>query len=371
MKKIAFFTERLKSGFGVDNVVNEQANLLSGKHEVVVFTTNIDNDFVKKAKYPIYKLDIPLSFNPIKQDLISYRKFKNYSHFFKLFDTFVIHTPTFNSWSPLLSKLGKLITYYYGNSPSYGYKFPNNLRKDIYDISEKKFYFNFSEHIFTISNFLKDQLPKKVQNKTIVNYLGKEHVTRIKKSITNNDLLKFKKKYFIEDDEKIFIYVGRLDYKNNPYKNTGQLIKINRFFKKIYKNKFRLIAIGVPENNIEIEFFNNRISLISNASNKQLVCAYLLSHVYLTPSLWEGFNLPILEAQALGLPVVAYNVGAHSEVVNNRKSGFLVDDFSEFLKKLLLLSNNNQLRNKLSYEAKINSNNFSWNKNVRLIEKYL
>jgi len=111
--------------------------------------------------------------------------------------------------------------------------------------------------------------------------------------------------------------------------------------------------------------------LISNASNKQLVCAYLLSHVYLTPSLWEGFNLPILEAQALGLPVVAYNVGAHSEVVNNRKSGFLVDDFSEFLKKLLLLSNNNQLRNKLSYEAKINSNNFSWNKNVRLIEKYL
>jgi len=371
MKKIALITERLKQGFGVDNVVNEQANLLSDKYKVVVFAIDIDNNFVKNAKYAIYKLNIPLSFNPVKQDLISYIKFKDYNHFFKLFDTFIIHTPTFNSWSPLLCKLGKLITYYYGNSPSYGYRFPNNLRKNIYDTSENGFYFNFSEHIFTISNFLKNQLPKRFQNKTIVNYLGKEHISRVKNSITSNDLIEFKKKYFIKDNEIIFTYVGRLDYKNNPYKNTMQLLKINSFFKKKLKNKFRLITIGIPENNIEKEFFSNGVSVISNASNQQLVCSYLLSKVYLTPSLWEGFNLPLLEAQALGLPVVAYDIGAHNELVNNGKTGFLVNNFSQFLKKLLLLSNNNPLRDKLSYEAKINSNNFSWDKNVRLLNKYL
>ena len=37
-------------------------------------------------------------------------------------------------------------------------------------------------------------------------------------------------------------------------------------------------------------------------------------HVVVSPSLWEGFNLPLVEAQALGTLALAFDTGAHAEV---------------------------------------------------------
>lgn len=36
--------------------------------------------------------------------------------------------------------------------------------------------------------------------------------------------------------------------------------------------------------------------------------------LFLSPSLWEGFNLPVVEAQALGVPSMLFDAGAHPEV---------------------------------------------------------
>ncbi|MEK6876320.1 MAG: glycosyltransferase family 4 protein, partial [Nanoarchaeota archaeon] len=60
-------------------------------------------------------------------------------------------------------------------------------------------------------------------------------------------------------------------------------------------------------------------------------------NVYVSASLWEGFNLPAAEAQACGKKVVAFNIGSHPEIVKN---GILVekgniDKFAESVIKLL------------------------------------
>ena len=49
----------------------------------------------------------------------------------------------------------------------------------------------------------------------------------------------------------------------------------------------------------------------------------------MTASLWEGFNLPVAEAQACGKKVVAFDVCSHPEVVKN---GLLIekDDINAF-----------------------------------------
>ena len=48
---------------------------------------------------------------------------------------------------------------------------------------------------------------------------------------------------------------------------------------------------------------------------------YSACDCYVTASLWEGFDMPVVEAQACGKSVVAYDVCSHPEVV---KKGILV-----------------------------------------------
>ena len=61
-------------------------------------------------------------------------------------------------------------------------------------------------------------------------------------------------------------------------------------------------------------------------------------HVIVAPSIWlEPFNFTILEAMAMGKPVVATNIGGHPELVVDKKTGFLVDSIPEMFSCLKLL----------------------------------
>ncbi|MEK7458185.1 MAG: glycosyltransferase family 4 protein [Patescibacteria group bacterium] len=369
--KIALFTERLKLGFGVDLVVHEQAKRLSKNHEVVVFAIETDQAFISDASYAIYPLHIPLSFNPIKQDLNSYMWYSVYEHLFDSFDVYIIHTPTFNAWIPRLSKKAPLFVYYYGNSPSYGYPFPKNYRKSIMDFTENNFYFNYATKVFTISEYLKKQLPMKIQKKTQVLYLGTEHITHRKKYDAVKEMKKFKRKYFIRNNERLITYVGRLDYKNNPYKNTKELLKVHDYVKEKYGSSIKIFALGIPENNIEKRFFKRGLNIIPNAPTEDLISALRLSYMYISPSKWEGFNLPLVEAQSVGTPVVCYKVAAHPEVVKDGKTGFLARSERQMMDNIKYLLNNPKIRKKMSDECLIFAKTFSWEKNVEILESAL
>ena len=53
-----------------------------------------------------------------------------------------------------------------------------------------------------------------------------------------------------------------------------------------------------------------------------LLCEYLSNaKILITASLWEGYGRPVMEAEALGIPAVSYDVGAHKR---NTKKGICV-----------------------------------------------
>jgi len=84
---------------------------------------------------------------------------------------------------------------------------------------------------------------------------------------------------------------------------------------------------------------------------------------YCLASLGEAYNMTILEAQACGKPVLLFNAGAPPEIVQDEKTGILIepDDISEYAQKIKLLSFNKALREKMGAAAKAWAKKFDWN----------
>src|SRR5437773_3551424 len=90
--------------------------------------------------------------------------------------------------------------------------------------------------------------------------------------------------------------------------------------------------------------------------------ALKLCDVYITATRWEGFNLPLAEAQAMGRPCVAYAVGAHPEVVG--PGGVLVRTQDEFVAAVERLAADAALRTRMGEAAAEWATRFRWDRSA-------
>ena len=84
--------------------------------------------------------------------------------------------------------------------------------------------------------------------------------------------------------------------------------------------------------------------------------------VFISTSKMELFGLAAVEAQASGLPVVAFDICSFPEIIKNGKSGFLIDygNLEEMCKKILEIINNKSLKEEMSINAVENAKRFLW-----------
>ncbi len=59
------------------------------------------------------------------------------------------------------------------------------------------------------------------------------------------------------------------------------------------------------------------VHLITNATNRMVESILAVSDIFVSASRWEGFGMPLVEAQGVGLPSIAYRLWSHPEVVAN------------------------------------------------------
>ena len=136
------------------------------------------------------------------------------------------------------------------------------------------------------------------------------------------------------------LYLGS----NHKRKNIDGLKKAFKILKEEYKIKHELILVGAERHVSEEE----KRELLNNAE------------IFVYPSFYEGFGLPVLEAQKVGVPVIASNVSSFPEILGN--SALLVNpnnpnEIAEAVYKVLIDEN---LRNDLIKKGLENINRFSW-----------
>lgn len=112
---------------------------------------------------------------------------------------------------------------------------------------------------------------------------------------------------------------------------------------------------------------DQKIKFLGYVDKKELPSLYSGAKVFIYPSLYEGFGLPVLEAMACGCPVISSNQGSLKEIVN--QAALLVDTQTEedITSKLTQIFIDEELRKILIEKGLENVRKFDWDKSAKKI----
>ena len=91
------------------------------------------------------------------------------------------------------------------------------------------------------------------------------------------------------------------------------------------------------------------------------------SKIVLMTSRWEGTPMSVLEALALGVPVVSTPVDGILDLIKNNQNGYISDDDDELAFQALRIINDEKLRNKMSETAMKESERYNSINNYKKI----
>ena len=121
--------------------------------------------------------------------------------------------------------------------------------------------------------------------------------------------------------------------------------------------EFNFLMAG--HGNLEIERDLRNLRLVIGADVSKILSA---SDILLNTSASEGLSFSIIEAQQCGVPVISFNVGGNSEIIDNGKTGYLVNTLEDMIlktkelalqsKKRKIFSKNAMRKNTKRYSAR-------------------
>jgi len=117
--------------------------------------------------------------------------------------------------------------------------------------------------------------------------------------------------------------------------------------------------------------FRGDIVFMGHVPWEEMWNLYAAADVFVFPSFLESFGLPMVEAMASGLPIVASDTPVNREICQD--AAVYVDTFSaaELAEKMALLVEDQQLAATLSKRAVSRSRDFTWDRHVREVIQLL
>ena len=224
------------------------------------------------------------------------------------------------------------LTDYYHNTVVVGhdlYYLNHRGRSTIEQLYMKKMYnlFNKSKFIITDSEFTKKEFTRRLQiNKDKIKVVYPYFDSSIFHPGESNirDILN------IGENEKILLSVAG----DQPNKNIETVIRLL----KLLPDNYKLIRVGRNFGTIKLASELNlgkRVIFLGNVDSDMLANLYRGSDIFIFPSLFEGFGIPVLEAMASGIPVITSDRASLPEVVGD--AGIVCDPFDlKFMRNSIL-----------------------------------
>ena len=129
-------------------------------------------------------------------------------------------------------------------------------------------------------------------------------------------------------DKTIVISTGRLEYVKGF---VFALLGIQQLVQKGIDLEYRIVGGGKDEDFLRFLILRlgleNHVSLLGPLSPEKVRLELLQADIYLSSSLSEGISNAVLEAMAIGLPVVSTNVGGMPEVIQTEITGLLIEPY--------------------------------------------
>ena len=129
-----------------------------------------------------------------------------------------------------------------------------------------------------------------------------------------------------------------------PHKNVHGLVKaFGRILSVIPHNLVIVGGPGLGESSLQgaLETLPDpeRVTRLSHVSEDELIALYQSASLFVFPSLYEGFGLPVLEAMMANVPVVTTRCGSIPEVGGDRVCYFDHNDLTDLAHKICQMVN--------------------------------
>ncbi|MFA6427816.1 MAG: glycosyltransferase family 1 protein [Candidatus Magasanikbacteria bacterium] len=161
------------------------------------------------------------------------------------------------------------------------------------------------------------------------------------------------------------LYVGAA----YPHKNLEKLVEAWKMFEEKYGKNYQLVLVGKED------YFYKRLKSTINhhqsvvftgfVDDETLIGLYENAHLYVFPSLYEGFGLPPLEAMSCGTPVVSSNASCLPEILGEAAMYFDPENVEQIADVMYGVLSNKDIQMELHENARQHLKQFSWNKLAR------
>ncbi|MEA3485402.1 MAG: glycosyltransferase [Candidatus Aerophobetes bacterium] len=325
--KVCFVSDQAFPAFGGEGISTRNLclNLSKRRHKIVLLTSQVKNPpLVREVEiYRFFSLPIP-----VKRGYLAFPSGKRIFSILRDEKIQLLHInlPTYLGWQALRAGRKMGIPVVLGFHVQVGNVIRHHLLLFFFEKVVEgwfSYFFKAPDLVVTPSFFARDILRQYTHKPIEVISNGVDLEKFSLQKITSEDRERFRKRYSLESSS-LLLYVGRLSYE----KNMGYLLKIMQNL-KIGKD-VRLLIVGEGElkdalrKKIKRLKMHCRIILTGHLKDKDLLCAYAETDIFILSSFMELQSIATLEAMAMknAIMVGRSKENAAQELVREGVNGY-------------------------------------------------